>query len=119
MKRRRKDLRAALVAGMAVVASGVVAACAPPPPAMHTAFTGATAGPLVLPSSDDQVRAEQMDQMLLAFSGRLDHTVGAPAPSLVDRDTTVISVIDQQFTWNGRVHDSYNSTRRTVRRLGN
>lgn len=73
--------------------------------------------PLVLASSTDAARAESIEEILesVPLASRLDSTMGAPGSTLVIEDVTAIGVIDRQFTWNGRMFDSYASTRWTSR----
>ncbi|MBX3355380.1 MAG: hypothetical protein KF724_06750 [Phycisphaeraceae bacterium] len=100
------------------IAMTVVAGCSAPTSQPVGAFVGAGAGPLVLPAASDPAQAEEMELALARYDGRLDWTLGAPAPMLGDSDVTFTTILDQQFTWNGRVYDSYTNTRRTWRRSG-
>lgn len=77
---------------------------------------GAAPRTLVLPDPNDAPRAESIELALARLDGRLDATLGAPARPATFIDDTWTLVRDQQFTWNGRVHDSYMNTRRTYRR---
>jgi len=82
---------------------------------LTTGFGAQTATPLVMPAANDATRAASMLVATDALDGRLDATLGAPERTVVTADFTDISVLDQQFTWNGRVYDSYVNVRRTYR----
>jgi len=103
----------------AVVASTIVVTigCSPSSAPMSTGFGAASSAPLVMPAANDQQRAAEIDAAVASLDGRLDSTLGAPARNRVDTDVTIVGVVDRQFSWNGRVFDSYNNTRRTVRRI--
>lgn len=77
-----------------------------------------SAAPLVLASPRDEHQAEAVATFLESplLMGRLDGMMGAAPPFILDSDDTVVRVVDQQSTWNGRVFDSYTSTRWTSRR---
>lgn len=75
------------------------------------------AAPLVLasPSGDDRTAAIASLLDAPELAGRLDGTMGAPGATLVVDDVTATQVLDQQFTSNGRMYDSYANMRWTSR----
>lgn len=110
---------------IALILALAASACDAPPPVMTDGFTGDAAAlrgdgaaprTLVLPDPNGETRAAAIELALARLDGRLDATLGAPARPTTFIDDTFTLVRDQQFSWNGRVHDSYMNTRRTYRR---
>lgn len=73
---------------------------------------------VVLAAPSDETKALAFDETLAdpALAGRLDASLGAAPRPLVLSDETGTVILDQQFTWNGRIHDSYVNSQRTYRR---
>lgn len=125
--RRRGRFRRIGGAVVALVTALVAGACEAPPARVADGFDGrpagaaatgdaAASGTLVLADPRDEARARSIDVAMGHLAGRLDASLGAPARSFTYTDATATWVLDQQFSWNGRIYDSYVNTRRTYRR---
>ncbi len=111
---------AASARACALAAPILAAACSSPPAGPSvTAFSGPSLErtPVVLAAPADEPRAAAIAECQESawLAARLDGTMGAPAPTIVLDDLTAIQVVDQQFTSNGRMYDSYANTRWTNR----
>lgn len=115
--KNRALIRASVLAACVVSSAlSLLQGCSTPRAPVVTGLSEHQIGVTVLPAAHDESRAMSMLVANSAIEGRLDGTLGAPERSIVDTDVTATSITDQQFSWNGRVFDSYVNVRRTFRR---
>jgi len=118
MKMRSRSLRALMIlAATAQAPVLLLGGCSAAPAKSAPVVAARGTAALVLASATDPTTADAVGELLESpmLAGRLDGMMGSPPPILVEADVTTIQVLDQQFTWNGRVYDSYTNTRWTTR----
>jgi len=121
MKNRRIAARIRRSAAPALLLASALGGCASSQrtPSVSSFSPRDASKPLVLAAPSSDARAAHMQELLEspALAGRLDSTMGAPGGTLILDDVTSITVYDQQYTWNGRMYDSYANMRSTSRLL--